>query len=254
MKRYFYSLGRPALFFLVATFSLEAKVAAKFEALSGIVQFREKNGKWQNARIGTSLNTDTELQTSATGRATLLFPNGSKVTLNPGTLASLDQYATGNYGSQTTMSLRLGRMNADIAKVNSANTRNHFRVRTPTIVAGVRGTVEEVGYSPDKGSDVKLVESSADVVDKNGRASVVPQGGSSHITTGGTTTADQQATKSNTVTMVASESATAGESEAALSSGDFSFSSNLSDLNDLFDLFDLFEGYEFSGTVTFEKL
>jgi hypothetical protein len=244
-----------AIFCFAAFFSLEAKVAAKFESLSGTVQYREKKGKWQDARIGTSLNTNTELQTGPTGKATLIFPNGNKVTLNPGTLASIDQYGSGAYGTQTNMSLRLGRMNADIAKVNDVNKRNHFRVRTPTVVAGTRGTVQEVGYTPDKGSDVKLVESSAEVTDKSGRTSVVPQGGQSTVTTGGTTTADKQETKNNTTTM-SGQSASTAEAEVSLNAGDALFSANASDFDSVLGVLELLEAQEFGygDPVLFDKL
>lgn len=97
------------IFTLLGLEALSAKVAAKFESITGLVQFREKNGKWQNAKIGSPLTANTELQTGPTGKATLLFPNGTKVTLNSGTLASLDQYTAGAYGTQTNMSLRVDR-------------------------------------------------------------------------------------------------------------------------------------------------
>lgn len=253
----FTNLQKTGIFILTLTavFALEAKVAAKFESISGIVQFREKKGKWQDAKIGSSLNTDTELQTGPTGRATLIFPNGNKVTLNPGTLASLDQYGAGPYGTQTNMSLRIGRMNADIAKVNDVNKRNHFRVRTPTVVAGTRGTVQEVGYTPDRGADVKLEESSAEVSDRQGRTSVVPQGGQSTVTTSGTTTADKQETKNNTTTM-SGQSASAGEVEVSVSAGDALPTSNVADFDSLLNLIELFEAYQFGfgDPVQFEKL
>lgn len=238
--------------------SVEAKVAAKFESITGIVQYREGKGKWQNAKIGSALNTNTELQTGPNGKATLLFPNGSKVTLNPGTLASLDQYSTGPYGTQANMSLRMGRMNADIAKVNDANTRNHFRVRTPTVVAGVRGTVQEVSYTPDKGSEVTLLESSAEVTDKSGRSAVVPQGGSAQVSGTKMETADQREQKLNTVTMVAGESATSGEAEMAMSAGDNTFSSSFSDFDEISEIYQEIEDLQFLleqiGAVTFDQL
>jgi hypothetical protein len=240
---------------LFAVTAAEARVAAKFESLSGGVQYREKRGQWKNASIGTPLTSNTELQTGPRGRATLVFPNGSRVSLAPGTLASLDQYTSGSYGTQTNMSLRVGRMHADIAKVNDANVRNHFRVRTPTVVAGVRGTIEDIGHSPDKGSDVTLHESSADVIDGNGKKSNVPQGGASKVTHSGTSTADQQQAKKSTVTMVGGGGSTPGEAEMSMTAGDFTFSSNQSDFDDLFDLFDLFDYYDSIGTtVTFQKL
>lgn len=251
--RKLYPIGFILILAMLLPAALHAKVVAKFESLSGLVQYREKKGKWQNAKIGTQLQPDTELQTGPNGKATLLFPNGNKVTLNPGTLASLDQYGAGAYGTQTNMSLRMGRMNADIAKVNDANKRNHFRVRTPTVVAGVRGTLEEVGHTADKGTEVILQESSSEVVDGNGRSSIVPQGGKSQITTGGTTTADKMEMKNSTVTM-AGQGVTAAEEDMSFTSGDFSFSGNLGDLTDLFDLFDEFEALGFFNSVTFEKL
>lgn len=240
-----------AICLLAGAGELNAKVAAKFESISGLVQFREQNGKWQNAKIGTPLTPNTELQTGPTGHASLIFPNGTKVTLKSGTLVKLDQYTTGSYGTQTNMSLRVGRMNADIAKVNDANVRNHFRVRTPTVVAGVRGS--NADFSNGTRTTIQMNEHSIQVRDGNGQSSTVAQGDKSQITKGGTITADKMATKDNTVTM-AGQGATAGEIEMAFSSGDFSFSGNFSDLFDLFDLFDEFEALGFGSNVTFEKL
>lgn len=241
----------PAVLILLAAGEISAKVAAKFEAISGLVQYREKKGKWQNAKIGTPLTPDTELQTGPTGHASLIFPNGTKVTLKSGTLAKIDQYTTGSYGTQTNMSLRVGRMNADIAKVNDENVRNHFRVRTPTVVAGVRGS--NADFSNGTSTTIQMNEHSIQVRDGNGQTSTVSQGDKSQITRGGTITADKMAMKSSTVTM-AGQGATAGEAEMAFSSGDFSFSGSFADLFDLFDLFDEFEALEFASTVTFEKL
>lgn len=234
--------------------ALNAKVAAKFESLSGLVQYREKNGKWQNAKIGSPLTANTELQTGPNGKATLLFPNGTKVTLNSGTLASLDQYTAGAYGTQTNMSLRVGRMNADIAKVNDANARNHFRVRTPTVVAGVRGSNADI--TNGSSTTIRMNEHSMEMRDGNGQQSTVPQGGQSQISKNETITSDKMQSKENTVVITGGEGATAGEAEMSMTAGDFTFSGNLSDIQDLFDLFDLFEAYQFGfgNQVTFEKL
>jgi len=245
---------------LLTQFGIEAKVAAKFESISGLVQYREAKGKWQPAKIGSPLSTNTELQTGPNGKAILIFPTGSKVTLGHGTLASLDSFGTGAYGSQTNMSLRMGRMNADIAKVNDANQRNHFRVRTPTVVAGVRGTIQEIGHTPDKGTEVILIQSDSEIVNANGQQSVVTQGGVSKITLTKTETADQTQNKSQTVVPVSGEAATAGEFEMAFTAGDITFSSNFSDFEDLFDLAELFDELEDEDfldalfSVEFEKL
>lgn len=233
--------------------ALHAKAAAKFESISGLVQYREKGGKWQNARIGSPLTANTELQTSPTGKATLLFPNGTKVTLKPGTLASLDQYTAGDYGTQTNMSLRVGRMNADIAKVNDANARNHFRVRTPTVVAGVRGSNADITNGTS--TTIQMNEHSMDVMNNNGQQIRVPQGGATQVTNNEMVTPDKMESRQNTVTMFSPEASTAAEGDMAFTAGDFLFSTNSSDFSDFMDFMDFLEFLDFmNGSVTFEKL
>ncbi len=236
----------------VAADTLHAKVVAKFESISGIVQYREKGGKWQNAKIGTPLNDNTELQTSPTGKATLIFPNGTKVTLKPGTLAALDQYTTGSYGTQTNMSLRVGRMNADIAKVNDANVRNHFRVRTPTVVAGVRGSNADI--SNGMSTNIRMNEHSMDVNNRFGQQIRVPQGGASRVTGNEMLTADKMESREQTATMTAQEGASEEEAEMAFFAGDFLFSNNPSDFADFIDFLDFLDFLSSFGNVTFEKL
>jgi hypothetical protein len=232
--------------------TIEAKPVAKFESLSGIVQYREKGGKWQNAKIGTPLTANTELQTSPTGKATLLFPNGTKVTLKPGTLAALDQYATGSYGTQTTMSLRVGRMNADIAKVNDANVRNHFRVRTPTVVAGVRGSNADI--SNGMSTNIRMNEHSMDVMNGLGQQIRVPQGGGTQVTGYQMVRPDQLEARDQTATMTSQEGASADEAEMAFFSGDFLFSNNPSDFADFIGFLEFLDFLNSFGNVTFEKL
>lgn len=255
MKKTNALVGLFALAGLLATNSLAAKVVAKFESITGAVQYREKGGKWQNAKIGSPLNDNTELQTGPTGKASLIFPNGTKVVLKPGTLASLDQYTTGSYGTQTNMSLRVGRMNADIAKVNDANVRNHFRVRTPTVVAGVRGSNADV--SNGTRTNVRMNEHSMDLMNNSGQQIRVPQGGSSQISRNEMIPSDKMETLNNTVTMVSSESASAYEAEMAFFAGDALFSSNSADFDEFTDFADFLEFLDylnFANGVDFEKL
>lgn len=237
---------------LAALADIHAKTVAKFESIAGLVQYREKGGKWQNAKIGTPLTANTELQTSPTGKATLLFPNGTKVTLKPGTLAGLDQYTAGAYGTQTNMSLRVGRMNADIAKVNDANVRNHFRVRTPTVVAGVRGSNADI--SNGTSTNIRMNEHSMDVMNGLGQQIRVPQGGGTQVTGNQMVRPDQLEARENTATMTAQEGASAGEAEMAFFAGDFLFSNNPSDFADFIGFLEFLDFLNSFGTVTFEKL
>ena len=220
---------------------------AKFEKLSGEVQYRVKNGQWKAAKLGLGLVPDTELQTGPRGKVIIVFANGSELAINSMTHAYLDSYGTGKYGSNTVMSLRNGRVIAKIAGYKNADQRNYFRIRTPTMVAGVRGTIQEVSYSPDKGCEVKMHESASDIIDRHRAKSVVPQGGKTQVSGAETLPADKVARNDNTATLASPQVSTAGERELSFSTGDFNFSSNSADFSDLLNLFDKAAGDVFSG-------
>lgn len=220
---------------------------AKFEKLSGEVQYKLKGGQWKAAKLGVGLPAETELQTGPRATAIIIFANGSELAINAMTHVNLDSYGSGKFGSSTVMSLRTGRVIAKIAHYKSMNERNYFRIRTPTMVAGVRGTIQEVSYSPDKGSEVKMHESGSDIVDRHRAKSVVPQGGKTQATAAETVPADKAARNDNTTTLASSQASTAGERELSFSTGDFNFSPNSSDFSDLLQFFDKAAGDTFAG-------
>lgn len=224
--------------FLVTVFAVQAKPVAKFESLSGHVQYKGKDGKWMPAKLGQGLLAETVVETGPRGKAVLIFPNGSELTLNSLTQVTLDTYSIGKFGTQTVMSLRTGRVVAKIAKYKNANELNYFIVRTPTAVAGVRGTIKEVAYSPDKGSEIKLLESGAEVVNAAHQKSTVPEGGKSKVSEGATLTADKVATREATASMTSAETSSAHEVTISHSTGDFNFSPNSVDFTNMQHIFD----------------
>ncbi len=215
-------------FFLLAT-GLHAEAVAKFEYLSGNVQYKLKGGQWKAAKIGVSLPPDTDLETGPRGQAVIIFHNGSKLTLHSLTHVNLESYGSGTYGTQTVMGLRTGRVVAQIAHYKQPAERNYFQVRTPTVVAGVRGTIQEISYSPDKGCEIKMLESASDIIDRARSKSVVPEGGKSRVTGGETVTADKVARREGGSTMTSQQFSTAGEQASSYSAGDLNFSGNPED-------------------------
>lgn len=132
------------------------------------------NGPWTNVWIGSVVSDQSKIQTGFNGKAVITMNNGSRLTIGKATLIGMEKYGTGKYGSQTNVNLRIGSITANIAKRNQG--RNYFRVRTPTAVAGVRGTIEHISYLPDRGTEVTLIESAADVINRQGVTAKVPQG------------------------------------------------------------------------------
>lgn len=220
--------------------SAGSTVVAKFETLSGHVQYKPKGGHWQDAKLGISLHLDTELETGPRSRVILVFTNGSTVALNALSSIVLDKYSTGTYGTQVVMSLRAGRMLAKIPKTQKTDERNYFHVRTPTVVAGVRGTIQEISYSPDRGTEIKMHESASDLVDRARGKTLLPQGGKSRVDKDGTQTADKAANRAQTTTLVSRQASTPGEVDFSYTSGDFGFSPNASDFAEFLRIYDRF--------------
>ncbi len=161
-----------ASLFFVAT--VNATTIGKISFVSGNAQIQNGSEAWKNINIGTTVLDTSRIQTGYNGKVTVTMINGTRMAIGKATLIGMEKFATGEYGTQTNVNLRIGTITAYVAKEDKS--RNYFRVRTPTAVAGVRGTVEQISYLPDSGTEVTLIESAADVINRQGIAAKVPQG------------------------------------------------------------------------------
>ncbi len=223
---------------ILAATMLWGTPAAKITSLNGHAQYRLKNAHWKEAKPGTTLEVDSEIQTGPRARLTIAFPNGSTLALSALTRVVLDKHSVGSFGSQVIMSLHGGTITANIARYKTPDERNYFQVRTPTVVAGVRGTIEEISYSPDRGTQVRMIEHGADIVDRQRARSVVPEGGKTHATKEGVTPADKVSTRENTSTLDSKHASTAGEHDVSLTIGDFIYSAHTSDFVEFTKIYD----------------
>jgi len=231
-----------AIVLTLATFNVYAeiavKAAAKFESLSGPVQYRHKGGRWAEAKLGQALTVDTELETGPRASAVLIFANGSTLAMKSLTRVVIDQYGTGTYGTNIVISLNSGRLLAKIARYKNSGQFNHFRVRTPTAVAGVRGTIQEISYTPDKGTEIVMHEAASDAIDRMRARILVPEHGKSQVSISETLPADKTKTRESTRPMLSGQSSTEGENSVSYTSGDFNFSANSSDFTDFLRFYD----------------
>jgi len=177
---------RSIIFTAIMVFSftaIESKTIGRFYLVIGKVQVNNGNG-WKRARRGMLVTDTSKVQTSVRSTAMIAFANGSRVKVRHTTFISMAGFASGKYGTATNVNLKMGGITAYISKAKGGK-RNRFRVRTPTAVAGVRGTIEEVTYSPDFGTQVNLLESTAEVINAVGKRVVVPQGATAETTRNG---------------------------------------------------------------------
>ncbi len=152
----------------IASTSLWAVPVGAFVVVKGNVQVKPEKGKWTKATVGMKFDAKTEIQTSLTGNASIKFVNDTVMNITPGTSINIARMVAGSYGTATDVQLSLGRIKTFIAKPKLVEKRNHFRVITPTVVAAVRGSEQEVGYTPEKGTEVIMHEHASDIVNNKG--------------------------------------------------------------------------------------
>jgi len=101
---------------------------------------------------GETLPGGARLRTGAEAFVTLLMPDDSRLTVQPGSLARLDkvQGFRGFDGQDTRVFLERGRLETVVTAQRGPAAR--YQVRTPTAVVGVRGTAFRVGSDMAAGS------------------------------------------------------------------------------------------------------
>lgn len=117
---------------------------------------------------GETLPGGARLRTGTEAFVTLLMPDDSRLTVQPGSLARLDkvQGFRGFDGQDTRVYLERGRLETVVTAQRGPAAR--YQVRTPTAVVGVRGTAFRVG------SDVAAGSAQAEVT--GGEVRMSPQG------------------------------------------------------------------------------
>lgn len=111
---------------------------ARFASLKGTVQIFE-NRKWVNATPQTKLASGTMIQTSYRSQAVVIYPKGGQLAVGPNTRVTIFDSAAGS-GTDRELMVDHGQITAFVQKGAEGN-RNAFRIRTPTTVAGVRGSL-----------------------------------------------------------------------------------------------------------------
>ncbi len=98
----------------------------------------DANGFEVNFYIGMGLSPGDQIVTGATAVEIRLEPNGSIIRVAPSSEFAIGTIQGRNEASETSVSIARGRIRTVAARV--AGTDSRYRFRTPTAVAGVRGT------------------------------------------------------------------------------------------------------------------
>lgn len=137
----------PLLAFMAMTLpgSVWAEGVVVMTEVSGPVSVTMTGASPRPGRINDRLAPGTRVATGDHGRARLRFPGGSTARLEPNSDVRIDLSEAG--GREGGILLTLGRIWSRVVSSGGGGTR--FEVRTANAVAGVRGTVFEVGVGLD---------------------------------------------------------------------------------------------------------
>lgn len=139
-------------------------LSARVIATSGPASHAFGSGPMLPLVVGGTLVEGDRVQTGQNGFATLELADGSHMVIPPGAsleLATLRQTAlTG--ATDRVVDLQGGQVNTEVTHATRKDDR--FQIRSPSVVAGVRGTSFRVNYDGDKGSTaVEVLEGAVGV-------------------------------------------------------------------------------------------
>jgi len=116
----------------------QLSAAARFGSLQGAVQIFDK-GKWVKATLATKITSGVSIQTGRESAALIVFSRGGQMALKSFTRVTITDADSSTGGTDREMQIVQGEVSGFVKK--STNTPNEFRLRTPTVIAGVRGSL-----------------------------------------------------------------------------------------------------------------
>lgn len=113
--------------------------AGKIEKISGDVSFREKsNLPYRHVTAGTAIDKGYWIKTGPNGWAVLVLSDGSTITIANNTEIEITEFAVGKDKKEGVFSMTQGKLRATVTKL--AGEKVNYKIKSPTAVAGVRGT------------------------------------------------------------------------------------------------------------------
>jgi hypothetical protein len=167
---------------LVVTQQRAAAAATILSILDGTASVARGTAAFAAAADGDIVNTGDRVQTAQNSHAMVTFFDGSTLEIEPVTTVQIEEAASVDGALAIRISQTIGRTWASVQKLTRADSK--FEIRTPTLVAAVRGTAFITEVLADGTSTVRTTD---------GIVQVTAQGQTVTVSTGQTTTAGPNA-------------------------------------------------------------
>ncbi len=125
------------------SFNLWAADCGRFSVVKGDVTYKEKDkADYTKARINKKICQGDSVKTGSDSRAKIVMADKNEINLSPETEMKLEVYANNPEKGEKKVLLNVlyGKMRSNVKEKYKDNEENHYRVKTKSAVAGVRGT------------------------------------------------------------------------------------------------------------------
>lgn len=141
------------------------KGAGAISSISGDVETRQGEGPWAAAKLNDTLDPGDGIRTGSGGKAKIVMPNGSTIVLGQLSSLTIDDMDIDYGADSSSYNYTLGQGAARATTPKSKSQNATFTVKTPTAVAGVRGTDFAVEIDEEETTLVTVFDGEVEVGD-----------------------------------------------------------------------------------------
>lgn len=127
-----------SLVFLFLSTQIYAADCGQFKVVKGKVTFQKKGRKrFRKARINKKICQGDKVKTEAASRAKIIMADQNEINISPQTELLIEVYQK---DKKAVLNVLNGKVRSNVKRKYKDNEDNHYRVKTKSAVAGVRGT------------------------------------------------------------------------------------------------------------------
>lgn len=105
-----------------------------------------KSGKTDPAKVGTKVYSGDTIASAADSRAKIVMSDKNVINISPDSKITIEKYENSEKGRNVELKVDYGKVRASVEQKYDGE-KNKFNIRTPTAVAGVRGTDFVTGFN-----------------------------------------------------------------------------------------------------------
>jgi hypothetical protein len=145
-------LGRLPLFCVslllssIALADASGAVGGVFMVVKGDIKISSKSGKTEPAKIGTKVTEGDTVQSGHDSRAKIVMTDKNVLNISPDSKLTIEKYQNNGDAKNVELKVEFGKVRASVEQKYDGD-KSKFNIRTPTAVAGVRGTDFMMGYN-----------------------------------------------------------------------------------------------------------